>query len=91
MDVLSALGSAGIGLVCGWLVGRPRTALGHKTRTWLALAGGCVAVGALVFRLAGALSLLVFFAALPTAALAHYAWLRRLSDRVGPPPHRNEA
>jgi len=87
MDVLSALGSAGIGLVLGWLVGRPRTPLAHPVRTWLMLAAGTAAAGLLVFRLAGTGALLVFCAALPLAAVLHYSWIRRLSDRVGQPRH----
>ena len=87
MDVLSALGSAGIGLVLGWLVGRPRTPLAHPVRTWLMLAAGTAAAGLLVFRLAGTVALLVFCAALPLASVLHYSWIRRLSDRVGQPRH----
>ena len=87
MDVLSALGSASIGLVSGWLIGRPRGPLAHPVRTWLALAGGAAAAGLLVFRLAGMVSVLIFCAALPLAAVLHYSWIRRLSDRVGRPRH----
>ena len=83
----TALGSAGIGLVWGWLIGRPRTPLTHPVRTWLTLSAGTAAVAILIFRLAGLDSMLVFFAALPIAALSHYAWIRRLSDRVGEPRH----
>jgi hypothetical protein len=83
--LLSLLGSAGLGLVWGWLAAGFRTPMAHPLRTGLALATAALASGLVVAWLAGIIATLVFFAAVGVAAMSRHAWHRRLAERFGLP------
>jgi len=85
MEILSSLGSTGLGLVWGWLVGGFRTPMAHPVRTTLILTTATLAPALLIFRLAGFVPMLLFFAAVGAAAVSRYSWHRRLTERLGPP------
>jgi len=85
MEVLSSLGSTGLGLVWGWLVGGFREPMAHPVRTTLILTTATLASALLIFRLIGYVPMLVFFVAVGVAAVLRYSWHRRSAGRLGPP------
>jgi hypothetical protein len=84
MAVLSLLGSAGAGLVWGWLMGGFGGPMTHPIRTSLVLIGATLVSAMVVFWLAGLVSGLTFLAAVGIAAGSRHSWYRRLAERREP-------
>ena len=82
---ISLIGSVGLGLVWGWLIG----SLGGRVRRplldGLALGAGTLLLAGQVAMLAGLDALPRFFGAVMLALLLHLAWRRELRARLGPP------
>ena len=75
---LALLGSAGIGLVWGWLAGRLEGRIRKPLRTWSAVVGATAAVGAPVLAFSGWQGVAAFGSAMLLAFLAHVTWRRGL-------------
>jgi len=84
MELLVPLGSAGLGLVWGWLAGGFRTPA-HPLRTGLVLATATLASGLVVFWLSQIVPMLIFLVAVGVAAVSRHLWHRRLDERFGSP------
>ena len=82
---IAVLGSAGLGLVWGWLNGSIGRRVRHSPRTALMLGAATLLLGAEVLLLAGWRALLVYLAATALAVLCHLRWRRGLAARFRPP------
>ena len=85
-----ALGSAGLGLVWGWLVGRLDWPLHRQGPRVFALLGATLLLAGQVLVLAGWLALLLYFTAAWLGGLLHLRWRHDLRVRFAPPADQRE-
>ena len=83
MSPVIALGSVGIGMVWGWLLGSFAGRVRHPFRTGIAAGLATAAVAGGCFLLAGSRPLPLLLGATALAALLHAGWRQQLARRVG--------
>ena len=81
--MLITLGSLGVGLVWGWLIAGASHSVRKPIRNVLLLSIATSFISAEVIWLAGWRAFPSLLGAAGGAFLAHLAWRRRLSERVG--------
>lgn len=82
--LLSTLGSSGIGLVWGWLVGAVDEPLRRPIRNVLAITAATLAISGFLLWRAGWQALPFFGGAALLAFLLHLGWRQELRTRSGP-------
>ncbi len=80
---LAFLGSAGIGLVWGWLLYYRFPSGQHRWRNAIILLLATLAIGWEVMSFSGMRLLVVFFLSTALALFVHVVWKRMLQDRYG--------
>jgi biotin transporter BioY len=83
--LITMLGSIGLGLVWGWLMGSLSGQSRRPLRNGLALSTATLVFAIEVFLLAGWRALALFLGAVASALLLHVLWRRGLRKRFGPP------
>jgi hypothetical protein len=83
---ISILGSIGLGLAWGWLVGQRDQAGSWQVLKGLAVGVATSLIGVEVFLLADWRALMSFVGASALAFVLHRQWRRELRQRYGPPP-----
>jgi len=83
MVAIHFLGTIGLGLVWGWLIGR--VVYGQPLRNVPYLIGATLILGAEVLVFIDWRAVLVFFGATGFALLFHSQWRRELREQFGPP------
>lgn len=83
--LIAMLGSAGTGLVWGWLMGRLGGRVRQPLRDGLALGAATLFLAGEVLVLVDWQALALFLGATGLALLVHLGWRRELRDRFGPP------
>jgi hypothetical protein len=79
------LGSIGLGLVWGWLIGSLQEQVRKPGWTILAVGGATLGLATEVLLLAGGVMVVLFMAATGLALLLHLGWRQDLHDRfIGP-------
>jgi hypothetical protein len=81
--LITTLGSIGLGLVWGWLMGSFSGRSGRLLRNGLVLSATTLAFAAEVFLLAGWQAVAFFLGATAFALLSHVLWRRDLRRRFG--------
>jgi NhaP-type Na+/H+ or K+/H+ antiporter len=85
MMLIVALGSIGLGLVWGWLIGNLQEQARKPWRTILTVGGATLAFAAEVLLLAGGVMVVLFMAATGLALMLHLGWRQDLHNRfIGP-------
>jgi membrane protein implicated in regulation of membrane protease activity len=83
--LITMLGSIGLGLVWGWLMGSLSSRGRRLLRNGLALSTATFIFAIEVFLLAGWRAVALFLGAAASALLLHVLWRRELRRRFGPP------
>ena len=81
--LMRLLGSAGLGLVWGWLIGRVSVGVGTFVRNALALSGATVILAIKVSLFADWRGMVMFLTAAGSACVLHVYWRRELRRRAG--------
>lgn len=82
--LIVALGSIGLGIMWGWLVGNMEGRVRQVVRTVLSLVIATLFLVALVILLTNWYALFFFLGASVLAMLLHITWRRELYNRFGP-------
>lgn len=83
--LIVALGTIGLGLVWGWLIGNLQEQVRKPWRTVLTVGGATLTFAAEVLLLASEVMVVLFIAAAGLALLLHLGWRQDLHNRfVGP-------